>query len=293
MSTQGSAEIFDQGYRAYDGPRSGVTSSMRAVAVATVQRALGLRRKFRFKIVPLVTILFSYVPALVYLGLSVLLPSELAGELVPQYAGYFGLIGVMMVLMTSFVVPEVMGADRKTGLFGLYMASPLTRWHYLAAKFVAVIGVLSLVTMLPVVFQMVGYSFVGIGPEGFVEIVKTFAKIVASGFVLSIFFGLLGMAAATLTDRHLFASAGIVLLTIASGIFTGVIVETTDAPSWIELCNVLAIPLELITRIWGATPDIPTIEGVSTLVSFLAWAGSCVVFAAVIGIGYQRLEVTK
>lgn len=293
MSVSGSAEIFDQGYRSYDGPRSGVGSSMRAVAVATIQRALGLRRKFRFKIVPLVTIFFSYVPALIYLGLAVLLPTELAGGLVPEYAGYFGLIGVMMVLMTSFVVPEVMGADRKTGLFGLYMASPLSRWHYLAAKFAAVIGVLSLVTLLPVVFQMTGYSFVGIGPDGFVEVIKTLGKIVMSGFILSIFFALLGMAASTLTDRHLFASAGIVLLTIASAVFSGVITDTTDAPSWIALCNVLAIPIELIARIWGATPDLPWIEGVSTLASFLAWAGSCAAFAAVIGIGYRRLEVTK
>jgi len=293
MSVQGSAEIFDQGYRSYDGPRAGVGSSMRAVAVATIQRALGLRRKFRFKIVPIVTVLIAYVPALVYLGLSVLLPSELAGELVPEYVAYFAIIGVTMILMTSFVVPEVMGADRKTGLFGLYMASPLTRWHYLAAKFVAIIGVLSLVTLLPVVFQMAGYSFVGIGPDGFVEIIKTLGKIVVSGFILSIFFGLLGMAAATMTDRHLFASAGIVLLTIASGIFTGVLVDTTDVPRWVELCNVVAIPLELITRVWGATDVIPEIEGVSTLASFLAWAGSCAVFAGIVGWGYHRMEVTK
>ena len=293
MSTTGSAEIFDRGYRAYDGPRTGVDAGMRAVMVSTIQRALGLRRKFRYKIVPLVTIIIAYVPALVFLGIAVLLPSEIAGEIVGEYAGYFGLIGVTMVLLTAFVVPEVMGSDRSTGMFGLYMASPLNRWHYLASKFVSIIAVMSLVTLLPSVFQMVGYSFVDIGPAGFGETVKTLAKIIASGFILSIFFGLLGMAASTLTNRHLFASAGIVMLTIASGIFTGVISETTDAPAWVELFSVLAIPLELITRIFGPSEEVPQIEGVSDLTSLAAWVGACTIFAGVTYFGYKRLEVTK
>ncbi len=293
MTAPGSAEIFDRGYRAYDGPRAGVSSSMKAVFVSTVQRALGLRRKFRYKIVPLATIFIAYVPALVFLGITAILPSELAGQVVEEYAGYFELISVMMLLLTAFVVPEVMGADRKTGMFGLYMASPLNRWHYLAAKFVGIIAVLSLVTTMPSIFQMAGYSLLGIGPEGFVETIKTLVKIIASGFVLSIFFALFGMAASTLTNRHLFASAGIVMSTIATAAFADIITQTSDAPSWIQLISVVTIPLELIVRIWGSSPEFPQIEGVSTLASFGAWALACAVFGGVILYGYRRMEVTK
>lgn len=293
MSTSGSAEIFDRGYRSYDGPRAGVQSSMRAVFVATVQRALGLRRKFRYKIVPLATILIAYVPALVFLGVTALLPSEIAGQVVAEYAGYFELITVTMLLLTAFVVPEVMGSDRKTGLFGLYMASPLSRWSYLGAKFVAVLAVLSLVTTMPSVFQMAGYSLMGIGPDGFVEILKTLFKIVVSGLILSIFFALFGMAASTLTNRHLFASAGIVMTTIATTGFTEAIIENTDSPAWVELLSVFQIPLELIVRVWGSSDEFPGIEGVSTIASFGAWAGACALFAGIILFGYRRMEVTK
>ncbi len=293
MSTAESAEIFDRGYRAYDGPRTGVQSSMRAVFVATVQRALGLRRKFRYKIVPLATILIAYVPALVFLGITALLPSEIAGQVVAEYAGYFELITVMMLLLTAFVVPEVMGSDRKTGLFGLYMASPLSRWSYLGAKFVGVMAVLSLVTTMPSVFQMAGYSLLGIGPDGFVEILKTLFKIVVSGLILSIFFALFGMAASTLTNRHLFASAGIVMTTIATTGFTEAIIENTDSPAWVELFSVFQVPLELIVRVWGSSDEFPGITGVSTIASFGAWAGACVLFAGIILFGYRRMEVTK
>ena len=295
MSSTQNAEIFDRGYRAYDGPRTGVNTGMKAVGVATVQRALGMRRKFRFKIVPMLTTLIAYVPALAFMGIAILLPSELAGEVVPEYSGYYGLISITMILLTAFVVPEVMGSDRRTGLFGLYMASPLTRWHYLAAKFLAILGVLSLVTFLPSVFQLVGYSFLELGPDGFVEILETLGKIFLSGLILSVFFALLGMAAATLTNRHVFASAGIVLLIVATGVFTGIIGETTEAPEWIGLFSLLDIPLELILRLWGEPfPDFEApIEGVSNLASFGVWAGACAIFAAIVIAGYHRLEVTK
>ncbi|MFT7474316.1 MAG: ABC-2 type transport system permease protein [Verrucomicrobiales bacterium] len=289
-----SAEIFDRGYRAYDGPRTGVGTGMRAVGISAIQRALGLRRKFRFKIVPLVTIAVSYLPAIGFLAIAILLPGDLGREVVPEYAGYFGLINVLMVLLAAFVVPEVMGSDRKTGMFGLYMASPLTRWHYLTSKFVAIVMVMSLVTLLPVVFQMVGYSFLDIGPDGFTEIVKTLLRIIASGFILSIFFSLFGMAASTFTDRQLFASAAIVILIIASEAFTVTLVEGADAPEWIRVFGLLNMPANLIARVFSENSlDSPQIEGVSDLASFGIWFGFCTLFAGLVLYGYRRLEVTK
>jgi len=288
------AEIFDRGYRAYDGPRTGINTAVQAVGTSTIQRALGLRRKFRFKIVPLLTIIVAYLPAMAFMGVAILLPGDLAGEIVPEYASYFGLINILMVLLAAFVVPEVMGSDRKTGMFGLYLASPLTRWHYLASKFVAIIMVMSLVTLLPVAFQMVGYSFLDIGPDGFVEILKTLGRIIASGFILSIFFTLFGMAASTFTDRQLFASAAIVILIIASEAFTSTLVDVADAPQWIRVFGLLSMPTNLISRVFDESGiDSGRIDELSGLGSFGVWAGFCAVFAALILFGYRRLEVTK
>jgi len=288
----GTPEIFSRGYRAYEGPRTGVRSGMRAVWVASIQRAFGLRRKFRFKIVPLVTIAVAYIPALAFLGIAVLLPSELASEVVAEYAGYFGLISVSMILLAAFVVPEVLGSDRRTGMFGITMASPLNRWQYLASKFAAIITVMSTVTMLPVVFLLIGYSLLDIGPDGFGGVIETLFNIIVSGTILSVFFALLGMAVSTVTDRPLFATAGIVMGIVASEALSNVVADNTDAGDGIRLFGLTRIPNELILRLWGSSEEIP-LPGVSNVASLGAWFAAIVLFAVVVLVGYRRLEVTK
>lgn len=286
-----SAEIYDRGYRRYDGPRTGVSGASRSVWVSSVQRALGLRRKFRFKIVPILTILIAYVPAIAFMGIAVLLPSEFAGEVVADYAGYFGLISIAVILFTAFVAPELMSTDRRTGLLGLYMASPLNRGNYLVAKGAALMSVLLLVTMLPIVFLLIGYSFVNLGPDGFVETVKLLGRIAAGGLLMSAFFTLIGMAASTLTNRQGFASAGIVMLLIGSGALAGGLVEGAGVRNEVQLASIAGLPFEVISRIFDAENE--QIQDVSTIEAVGAFGLVCLISVAVIAWGYRRLEVTK
>jgi ABC-2 type transport system permease protein len=285
------AEIYDRGYRRYDGPRTGANGAARSVWVSSVQRALGLRRKFRFKIVPILTIIIAYLPALAFMGIAILLPSEFAGEVVADYAGYFGLISIAVILFTAFVAPELMSTDRSTGLLGLYMASPLNRFSYLLAKGAALMVVLLLVTMLPVVFLLVGYSFVGLGPDGFTETLKLLGQIAAGGFLMSAFFTLIGMAASTLTTRQGFASAGIVMLLVGSGAMAAALTEGAGVRNEAQLASIAGIPFEVITRVFDEPteqiPDVSTIEAVG------AYALVGAISLLIIAWGYRRLEVTK
>ena len=291
--TSGTPEIFSRGYRVYDGPRTGVRSGMLAVVVSSIQRAFGLRRKFRFKVVPLLTVVVAYIPALAFLGIAVLLPSELASEVVADYASYYGLISVSMILLSAFVVPEVLGSDRRTGMFGITMASPLNRWQYLVSKFAAIMGVMATVTVLPVVFLLIGYTLLDLGPEGFSGLTETLVNIALSGVILSVFFALFGMAVSTLTDRPLFATAGIVMSIIASEALSNIVADNTDAPEAIRLFGLTRIPNELITRVWGSNEDLIPLDGVSDLGSLAAWFGVVVLFAMTVLVGYHRLDVTK
>lgn len=291
--TSGTPEIFSRGYRVYDGPRTGVRSGMLAVVVSSIQRAFGLRRKFRFKVVPLLTVVVAYIPALAFLGIAVLLPSELASEVVADYASYYGLISVSMILLSAFVVPEVLGSDRRTGMFGITMASPLNRWQYLVSKFAAIMGVMATVTVLPVVFLLIGYTLLDLGPEGFSGLIETLVNIALSGVILSVFFALFGMAVSTLTDRPLFATAGIVMSIIASEALSNIVADNTDAPEAIRLFGLTRIPNELITRVWGSNEDLIPLDGVSDLGSLAAWFGVVVLFAMTVLVGYHRLDVTK
>ncbi len=92
-SSAAAARILDRGYRRYEGERGGVGQSMRSVVRYTIQRVLGIHRKFRFKVMPILTIVISYVPHMVFVGVVVLTnqlenrQAEIGGAGVPQGAG--------------------------------------------------------------------------------------------------------------------------------------------------------------------------------------------------------------
>ena len=90
----------------------------------------------RSKILPVLAALLAYVPAIVFVGLAALLPRTtfLENDLLPTYAEYYGFITSAIVVFVAFVAPEVLCTDRRTGMLGLYLASPLTRYTYLAGQ---------------------------------------------------------------------------------------------------------------------------------------------------------------
>lgn len=289
------AEIFDRGYRSYDGERTGTAGAMRSVVVASLQRALGLRRKFRFKVVPLLTAVFAYLPAMALLGVAILIPADFLGDVGGDatYADYYGLLGISLTLFTAFVAPELLSTDRETGLLGMYLAGPLSRLHYLTAKAVSLLTVMFIVTLFPLFFLLGGYSATGLGPDGFGATLALIGKIVLSGVLMSVYFTLIGMAVSTLTSRKGFASAGIVVLLLVSVALSETMVQVADASNWVLLLGLLRLPTDVVSRIYDEPNIEERIQDVGSLASFGVFAAVCVIAAAVTVIGYRRLEVTK
>ena len=48
-------------------------------------------------------------------------------DVIPSYGQYYGFIVSALIVFAAFVAPEALCPDRRTGLLGLYLASPLTR----------------------------------------------------------------------------------------------------------------------------------------------------------------------
>jgi len=223
-------------------------------------------------------------------GISALLPDQLVDDtgILPTYAGYYGFITAAIVLFVALVGPEVLCPDRRHRMLGLYLASPLTRDTYLLAKVLAVVPVLALVTLGPPLLLLVGLTFAGAGPDGVEDFLLTLARIAVGGLVISAAYTAVSLAAASLTDRRPVASAGVILVLLISGVSTAVLVAS-GADERLFLLNLLAVPFELVQRIYGEVGDIEvsTLELVAANLAWTIGAG------ALLRSRYQRLRITR
>lgn len=285
------ARIVDRGYRPYDGPRRGVGGAVRTLAWHSVLRALGLRRTIWAKVFPLLSVVIAYLPAFVFVGMTVLVPEELTsgGGLLPDYPDYYGFISIAIVIFVALVGPEVLCTDRRDGMLSMYLASPLNRTTYLVAKIVAVLPVLALVTLGPPLLLLVGLTLADAGPESVGDFLLVLGRVVVSGVAISAVYTALSLAAASLTDRRAVASAGVILLLLVTSVSTNTLLEL-DGPEHLMLFNLLFLPFELVYRIYGAAGAQP---GITTAELILANAGWAVFGTAVVWFRYRRLQVTR
>lgn len=293
------ARILDRGYRTYDGPRGGVRGAMRSVEVQSIQRVLGIKRSFWTKIVPVLTVFIAYVPAIVFIGLAVLVPDEILqpGE-TSEYAGYYGVISAAILVFAAFAGPEVLCPDRRTGMLGLYLASPLDRDTYLLAKGAATTFLLSLVTLGPPLLLLIGYTAAGAGPDGFGGWILVFARILAAGIAFALFFALLTLAISSTTTRHAVATVSIIIVLLASSAAANYLVEVAETPAYFGLIGLFEVPMETVARIYGEALQSDTgeegfLEAVPTwavAAAYLAWTVGLATFTR---FRYQRLDVTR
>lgn len=295
MTAASNARIIEGGYRRFDGDRSGRRGAIRSVALHTTQRALGLRRAARYKILPVLAALLAYVPAIVYAGLAALLPPDtfLDNQLLPTYAEYYFYITSAIVVFAAFVAPEVLCTDRRTGMLGLYLASPLTRYTYLLSKALSVLGVLAIVTLGPPLFLLIAYVLIGTGPDGPADVLLFFVRIVAAGLLVSAFFGSLSMAVSSLTDRKAAASAAIVVILLLSGVVTGSLVEGADVSAQLLLANLFVLPFEAVFRIFGEGTEDVYFQQLGAVEVVAATVGWSLLFAGIVVVRYRALEVTR
>ena len=298
------ARILDQGYRSYDGPRTGLPGAMRSVVRYSVRHTLGLGRSARHKILPWLAVVIALVPGVVFVGLAVVLDIDvITDEILPDYHEYYGFITVSLFFYCGIVVPDILVADRRSGMLPLYLSTPLQRWSYLTAKALAVALTLAVLTVGPVLFLLVAYTIEGSGPDGLVEWIKIFVRIIAAGAAISAAFTAASLAAASLTDRRAFASIGVILLLWGSGGLTLALVEGAEMTEQFYAFDLGGISDELKQRIyWAEPPEVPDDGEVNPLhkraqLSTLFVVGANLVWVA-LGAGvvwwrYRRLALSR
>lgn len=274
------ARILDRGYRRYDGERTGVRGAIRSVAWHTTRSILGLGRPGRHKVFPIIVGVVAFVPALVFLAVAVLF-GVLGDEVRPEYWEFFGFSVTAAVLFTAFIAPEAVVRDRRDGMFALYLSTPLTKPTYLAAKAIAVVGTLWIISGAPAFMAFIGYSSQGLGPDGFVSWIWVGARILLAGLAMSAIYSAVGLGASSLTDRRAFASVAVVLIMFGLRIAAGGLVEGAGANPHLWLIDPITAPLELSARLFGGrNAELADVGTPAVLLANLAWLTvPCVVIA--------------
>lgn len=288
------ARILERGYRRYTGHREGPGHAVRSVIAHTLRRILGLRRPARAKVLPLLSIVFAYVPAIVFVGIVALFGRfggrDQAQEIIPEYGEYYDFIISAIVLFVAFVAPEALCPDRRGRVLSLYLASPLTRFTYLVAKAAAVAIVISFVTVGPPLLLLVGLMLQSAGPDGPLEVLSVLIRILESGLVLAALYTCLSMAVASLTDRRAVAAAATLFVIIGSAVVTETLIDGFGLSQSAMAASLTGGALELVRRIYGEAGVYPEVPTVALAVGVATWT---IAAGAVAVLRYQRLQVTR
>lgn len=246
----GLGAVYDRGYRPYEGERGGRRAATFALYRSTLRRALGLRRSWRQKVAPFVLLGIATIPAIVNVGIGYVTRNELFAERIAiiTYREYVG-VSSSLLLFVALIAPDVICPDRRQRVLPLMFARPLNGSDYVAAKVGAITTIIFLFSFVPQVVLFVGSMLVSDSSLDYLtDNLDVIWKVTAAVAVLAVYYAVLGLAVAAMTDRRIVAGAAMIGLFLVTSVSSTILVGESpgvDGGSPAALINVLALPLEI------------------------------------------------
>jgi len=251
VESGGAGAVYDRGYRPYDGPRGRRAAATFALYQASMRRALGIRRSWRQKVAPFLLLGIVTIPAIVNVGIGYITRGEalLADRVeIITYREYVG-VSAALLLFVALVAPDVICPDRRQRILPLMFSRPLTGVDYVLAKVGAIATILFAFSFLPQVVLFVGNMFVSDSAlDYFTGHLDVLWQVPVAVLFLAVYYAVIGVAIASLTDRRIVAGAAVIGLFLVTSIASGILVGEDferNGGSLAALLNVLALPLYL------------------------------------------------
>ncbi len=295
-------QVFDLGYRRYDGPREGRNRARLAVYTDGLRISLGLGRGGRAKILP-----WLFVGIAVGIGLIFALIAgtvdRVAGEGIaeaadlPSHSDYYTATGILLFLFAAVVGPELLCPDRHNGIINLYLVRPISSIDYVIARFLAFLTVMLVVVWLPQIVLLIGLAFSASQPGDYlVDHWEDIPKFLAAGAAIAVYTTSVGLAVAAFTTRRGYASVGLVGLFLISQFAAGVLGETVTgtAGEWLGLISLSDPPLHINELVFNVEDSLNAGYAARDLPTAIRILAFFVLTAVPIGIllaRYRRLSV--
>jgi ABC-2 type transport system permease protein len=279
--------IRDQGYTRYEGDLTAGAPAFWVIATQGLSHYWGfLRTKLLFIVMLIVPVLFSIATFA-----EQAVRKMFGGAGAEQVSGFFEYaFGVSEIWMVALVFAAsgcgVIAEDMRYRTIQLYFSKPITRMDYVAGKFLSLVMLGSLVSLLPYLLVGTLRALIFIPKPFFTDALKNIALLGVFNLVLLVVFSAMVMALSCLTRRTGF----VVLmwlgsLLIPSMVSTGVGLAR-KGEAWTDLISIaasLSTTLKVMVGYTGmqapgelAAPELP---------EYMTWAPWAVLVAVLVAAG--------
>lgn len=212
--TEQTGEVFDLGYRHYEGPREGRMRARQALVVNGIRTIIGLGRGWQSKVLPALLFLAVVVPAV---GFSLAASTADAFEDVPSHADYYRVVAVILFLFSATTAPELLCPDRRDRTIVLYLVRPLTTTDYVVGRYLAFFAVMLALVLFGQVILFIGLTLAADKPLDYItDHWDDIPRFVAAGIVVAAFATTIPLAVSTFTVRRTYAAAIVIALYLVS-----------------------------------------------------------------------------
>jgi ABC-2 type transport system permease protein len=251
--TTGPAEVFDLGYRPYEGERTSRWRRRQAIWRDGIRISLGLGRGAGAKIAPWLLISFALIPVAVLIVLASFASSfgdEGAEELdLPSYAEYYEFAVLPIALFAAIVAPLLICPDRRDSVLSLYAARPITPPDYVAARWAAFLTVATVAAVAPEVILFAWNALDAAETGTFLredwDVVPRFA---ASGAMVAVVLTTLSLVCASFTTRRAYATVTTLAVLFVGSAVSG-IAEDNFSGTVSDVFTLLGLPQVLMDTV--------------------------------------------
>ena len=274
-STEGSGiqrygAVFDRGYARYDGPREGRRRAVRSLFTYSMKRAMGIRRSWTAKVLPMVLYVSAFVPMLVIIGISALIPDAT----VASYPDYFGGIFLLVGIFAGTVVPEILIPDRHEKTLPLYFARAITRFDYVLAKIGAAAVLMMSISVVPAVILWLGIQLTADSPASAMQgTVGDLWRVVLFGALLALTLGTISLVISSMMERKGVAIAIIVIAFLVFSLLSELAFTELDSAwsNYFALGSIQLVFNAIAASLFGAQPNADVLEANLPMWLYYGW----------------------
>jgi len=226
--TPAAGNIYDLGYRGYDGPRLGRPTVALGLLRLTLREAYGIGRGGRAKIAPFILLALAVFPAVLAVALKALAAQAGAAEQFEQevpirHDTYEGVTSLFVMLFVAAQAPELFGRDLRYGVLPLYFSRVLTRVDYALGRTGGLFLAILIVTLVPQLLLSLGSVLAGADPvSGLTRDLPDIPRyLVVSVLQAGVYAGVAAVVAAYI-PRRAYSVATIIALFIVPPIVLGI-----------------------------------------------------------------------